>query len=108
MLRSALQSSATALSIAACGLAMAVPAHASTFTVLHTFTGGADGANPLAGLSIDRAGVLYGTAEYGGAGYGTAFRLKPSASGWAFQVLYTFASASDGAAPAARLMPGPH
>src|SRR5271156_1328721 len=37
-----------------------------TFTVLHSFTGGADGANPAVGLTIDHSGTLYGTAEQGG------------------------------------------
>ena len=39
---------------------------AQTYTVLHTFTGGADGAGPYAGLTMDRAGNLYGTTESGG------------------------------------------
>jgi prepilin-type N-terminal cleavage/methylation domain-containing protein len=34
--------------------------------VLHTFTGGADGASPLAGLIRDSAGNLYGAASLGG------------------------------------------
>jgi hypothetical protein len=37
-------------------------------TVLHSFTGGADGANPEAGLVMDSAGNLYGTAPNGGKG----------------------------------------
>ena len=37
-------------------------AKAQTFTVLHNFTGGLDGANPYTGLTMDRAGNLYGTA----------------------------------------------
>jgi len=34
-------------------------------TVLHTFTGGTDGANPWAGLTADGHGNLYGTAQAG-------------------------------------------
>ena len=36
-------------------------------TVLHSFTGGADGGNPYAGVIRDSAGNLYGTANGGGA-----------------------------------------
>lgn len=55
-------------------------------TVLHTFTGGADGANPVGGLTMDAAGNLYGTAEVGGDlgcvvgngyGCGTVFEITP-------------------------------
>jgi uncharacterized repeat protein (TIGR03803 family) len=35
-------------------------------TVLHSFTGGVDGASPASGLAIDAAGNLYGTARAGG------------------------------------------
>jgi uncharacterized repeat protein (TIGR03803 family) len=46
-------------------------------TVLHSFTGRADGAIP-AGLVRDPAGNLYGTTYYGGAfGYGVVFKLTP-------------------------------
>jgi uncharacterized repeat protein (TIGR03803 family) len=37
-----------------------------TFTDLHDFTGGNDGANPIAGVSLDAAGNLYGTTLSGG------------------------------------------
>ncbi len=47
-------------------LAIAVAAQAQTFQVLHTFTGGADGAIPVAGLTMDRAGNLYGATDAGG------------------------------------------
>jgi hypothetical protein len=40
---------------------VAPAARAQTLTVLHTFTGGADGGEPQAGLTMDRAGNLYGT-----------------------------------------------
>jgi hypothetical protein len=51
-------------------------------TVLHTFTGGADGANPIyPGLIQDLAGNLYGTASLGGSGNpdhaGVVFKLTP-------------------------------
>ena len=100
------KTAAVALALAGFG-ALSVPASALTFSVLHTFTGGADGANPLAGLTLDKSGNVYGTAQYGGTGYGTAFKLKHSRTGWNFELLYTFASGSDGAAPAARIVPGP-
>jgi len=49
------------------GLA-AVPqaAQGQTFTLLYSFTGGADGGNPAGGLIHDPAGNLYGTASAGG------------------------------------------
>lgn len=34
--------------------------------VLHSFTGGADGADPFSGLVMDKTGNLYGTAAIGG------------------------------------------
>lgn len=46
-------------------------------TVLHGFTGKADGATPQAGLSMNAAGVLYGTANTGGSDMkGTLFHLQ--------------------------------
>jgi len=57
-----------------------------SLTVLYSFTGGPDGGFPMAGLIIDKAGRLYGTASAGGdtitppcfpVGCGTVFRLTP-------------------------------
>ena len=45
---------------------LAAAAHAQTFTALHKFAGGQDGANPQAGLTMDGGGNLYGTSYYGG------------------------------------------
>jgi uncharacterized repeat protein (TIGR03803 family) len=52
-------------------------------TVLYSFSGGADGAYPLAGLTMDQQGNFYGTTEEGGAsgfgslGFGIVFKLVP-------------------------------
>src|ERR1700735_1954527 len=43
-------------------------APAQTFSVLHNFTGGIDGSNPFAGLTLDAAGHLYGNSGAGGPG----------------------------------------
>jgi len=49
-------------------------------TVLHSFTRGMDGANPVFGYLLrDNAGNLYGTTYYGGtAGNGAAFKINPN------------------------------
>jgi uncharacterized repeat protein (TIGR03803 family) len=84
-------------------------AKAQTFTVLHQFTGVKDGWFPRAGLTIDSTGKLYGTAEWGGAkGFGTAFRLSPPGSKWAFKTLHSFNGGFDGAYPEARVIIGPN
>jgi uncharacterized repeat protein (TIGR03803 family) len=68
-----------------------------TETVLHSFAGGTDGANPDAGLVMDAQGNLYGATYSGGAtGYGTVFKLAPDGTE---TVLYNFAGAPDGANP---------
>jgi uncharacterized repeat protein (TIGR03803 family) len=80
------------------------PAGASwTATILYSFTGGADGGHPAAGLVMDPAGNLYGTGQTGGAnGQGTVFKLSPSG---AETLLYTFGSQSgDGSYPFAGLV----
>ena len=69
--------------------------------VLHTFTGGADGAGPQPGLLMDANGNLYGVAEIGGSsncdlGCGTLFKLSTSGK---FKVLYTFTGGLDGNYP---------
>jgi uncharacterized repeat protein (TIGR03803 family) len=47
-------------------------------TVLHSFTGRADGAGPFPGVIFGPDGNLYGTANYGGAsGTGVVFEIKP-------------------------------
>jgi len=91
------------------GILSLQPAQAQTFTVLHHFTGGADGGNPWAGLTMDRAGNLYGTASSGGTHLsGTVFKLTRSRTGWTFNPLYSFAGGSnDGSSPIARILFAP-
>jgi uncharacterized repeat protein (TIGR03803 family) len=61
-------------------------------TVLHTFTGGADGGNPEGTLARDAAGNLYGTTDSGGHSNGVAFVLTHSSGSWKEKVLYNFAT----------------
>jgi uncharacterized repeat protein (TIGR03803 family) len=52
-------------------------------TVLHSFNGSSDGANPMGGLTRDAVGNLYGTTSDGGdlscgfSGCGTVFKVTP-------------------------------
>jgi uncharacterized repeat protein (TIGR03803 family) len=70
--------------------------------VLYTFTGGADGRYPVAGLVADAEGNLYSTTEQGGDtscsvldsyGCGAVFKLDPADNE---TVLYNFTGGSDG------------
>ncbi len=70
-------------------------------TVLYSFTGGSDGANPTYSyVMFDGAGNLYGTAYNSGAnGYGVVFELSPVGGSWTETVLYSFTGSADGANP---------
>jgi len=80
-------------------------------TVLYNFTGGADGALPTSGLSVDREGNLYGTTASGGdssssapgcfysffaPGCGVLFKLDRTGKE---TVLYAFTGGTDGGVP---------
>ena len=78
----------------------------STVDVLHTFTHGLDGAKPLAGLTIDQTGNLYGTAIGGGCGFGTVFKTAKRNGAWLFDPLYCFTGGSDGSEPVAGVIFG--
>ena len=71
-------------------------------TILHSFSGvPGDGATPLAGLTMDAAGNLYGTTYSGGTGCtgigcGTVYKITPSGTE---TVLYSFTGGADGYAP---------
>ena len=83
----------------------ATTAFAQTFTVLYSFTGGADGSNPSEGLVLDSRGNLYATTQMGGAGNCTQY--GQSGCGTVFKVtnqgtetvLYSFQGGSDGEYP---------
>jgi uncharacterized repeat protein (TIGR03803 family) len=67
-------------------------------TVLHSFTGGADGSDPVAGVVMDSSGNLYGTTRSGGsAGFGTVFELNRETG--QETVLHAFTGGADGATP---------
>lgn len=77
-----------------------------TETLLHSFaTHSGDGEAPVAPLTIDKNGNLYGTTYLGlnPCGYGTVFQLAPnSQGGWSENNLHCFTGAgSDGTYPAA-------
>ena len=89
---------------------------AQTFTVLHNFTGGGDGAYPYSKLIVDAGGNLYGTTTWGGPNNcsppyecGTVFKLTHRNSAWVLQTLYTFdpTTGSDGYAPIGQLARNP-
>ncbi len=80
------------------------------FTVIHDFTGGADGATGSSGrLLPDDSGNLYGVATVGGAnGKGVAFELSPKRSGgWRLTPLYAFNGQPDAGLPYGALSFGP-
>jgi len=75
-----------------------------TYTVLHFFTDGRDGARPYSGVAINAAGDIFTTAEQGGddtgCNCGTVVELSPNGSGgYAFRVLHTFTGGNDGETP---------
>ncbi len=77
-----------------------------TESVVYSFAGGNDGAQPLDGLTFDTAGNLYGTTSAGGSttacageGCGTVFKLTPSGSGYTESVIYAFQGGNDGKNP---------
>jgi len=74
-------------------------------SVLYSFTGGADGGYPRAGVIRDGAGNLYGTTYLGGAsGAGVVYKLDTTLNE---AVLYSFTGGLDGANPFAGVIRNP-
>ncbi len=83
-----------------------------TETVLHSFNAD-EGYGPSAGLVMDAAGNLYGTAYQGGNltgencapfGCGTVFEVSPNGGGWTETTLHAFGGQPDTGYPLARLL----
>ncbi len=75
-------------------------------TLLHSFMGGTDGSDPIAGVVFDQAGNLYGTTTEGGGctkftfGCGTVFELTPQMDGsWTESIIHAFTGGADGEFP---------
>ena len=69
---------------------------AGILTVLHKFNG-ADGQDPIGGVTLATDGNFYGTTGSGGSsGYGTIFRITP---GGKLTTLYNFTAGTDGSGP---------
>ena len=94
-------------------------AQGQSYQVLYNFTHGTDGAYPQAGLTMDRAGNLYGTAPYGGYSgppcdlggesvCGTVFMLSKRGPSWILTSLYLFTGGNDGASPRGGLLLAPN
>jgi uncharacterized repeat protein (TIGR03803 family) len=86
-----------------------VPSGSGSWTenILYNFGSVSDGSVPVAGVTLDASGNLYGTTSAGGAyGYGRVFELV-QANSWAETVIHDFANLSDGSTPYAGLIPGP-
>lgn len=78
--------------------------------VLYSFDGGKDGSLPMAGLTADKAGNLFGTTAQGGDpscftgdGCGTVFELKTSGGE---KILHAFTGGTDGWYPTAGVLAG--
>jgi len=81
-------------------------AQAQTETVLFDL-----GLFPLAGVTLDQQGRLYGTISYGGPnGTGEVYRVARAGQGWVFSSLYNFGrpGQGDGANPYSGVVFGPN
>jgi len=71
---------------------------APTYTVLYTFSGGADGNSPQGGLLQDSHGNIIGETQIGGTlGLGNIFSV--SSDGSVFNSIYSFGAGNDGQVP---------
>ena len=86
------------LGMTAALLALSGSVASAQFSVLHSFTGGADGANPYYGAPVVSGSTLYGTTDLGAGGGGVVFSVNTDGTG--YTVLHTFTNtAPDGYQP---------
>ncbi len=98
---------AAVLTIFLAALIVVPAAGAQTFNVIYSFNQNSVGAEPNAGVTLDRNGNIYGTNYFYGVGYGTVYKLSLRNGVWMPTVLYEFRSSPDGANPASRVVFGP-
>ena len=90
----------TTMAVAAAFVLSPLAWAANKESILHSFGGSPDGADPAATLVFVRTGTAYGTTVTGGSyAYGTVFQIKHSRNGWTETVLHSFAAGSDGKNP---------
>src|SRR5437588_5287302 len=76
-------------------IALPPSAQGQAFSVLYTFTSPTDGSSPSS-LTVDAAGILYGTTQGGTNGGGTVYKVDPAGNKTA---LYEFKQVPDGVSP---------
>jgi uncharacterized repeat protein (TIGR03803 family) len=95
-----------------CGVVFRLDKHGKEM-VLHKFEAGSDGSYPIAILTRDSAGNLYGTTTQGGnsncpqpsiGGCGTVFKLEPNGHE---SILYRLTDGPDGETPVAGVVRDP-
>src|SRR5689334_10561923 len=92
-------------------IVLSIAGRAQTYTILHSFSGGSEGSGPVASLTLDQGGNLYGVAQLGGShcgssGCGTVFQLFRHGSSWIVKKVYDFTGGDDGAFPDSRVLFG--
>lgn len=89
-----------------CGTAFKLSNVAGTWqlTTLHSFGQGADGREPIGPVTLDSAGNVYGTTQYGGSSgrgtsWGNVFELSPNAGNYTYKSLHVFNNVAGGQIP---------
>lgn len=98
-----------AVSVLILAFASGQAAQAQTFTILHTFVSGSDGAQPIYWPTPDASGNLYGVTSSGGCNpacnYGTVYKVT---AGGAESIMHVFPTGSnDGENPSSPLLIDP-